>query len=97
MQVTIPHKFTQADAVARVKAALDDARPKLAGQATLNEERWDGDVLHFDIDTHGQHIVGTLTVEEHDFNLQATLPLMLRMFEGKIEKAIIEQTQRVLG
>lgn len=97
MQVTLPHKFTKEAAVARVKSALEEARPKLVGQATLHEERWNGDTLHFDVEAQGQRIAGTLTVEEHAFNLQAKLPLMLRMFEGKIEKMILEQTKQALG
>jgi len=97
MQLNIPHKFTKEAAVARVKSALDEARSKLADKATLHEERWDGDTLHFDVEAQGQRIAGTLAVEDHAFNLQAKLPMMLRMFEGKIEKMILEQTKQALG
>lgn len=97
MQVKIPHKFSRAQAVERVKKALDDARPKMAGQAELHEERWEDNVLHFDVTAQGQRISGTLTVEDDAFDLYAKLPLMLRMFEGRIEQMIKEQTGKMLG
>lgn len=97
MQVQIPHKFTKAQAAAQVKAAIEDARPKMGEQATIHEERWDGEVLYFDVTAQGQRISGTLTVGDNNFDIYAKLPLMLRMFEGRIEKAIKEQTQQMLG
>lgn len=97
MQVQIPHTFTKEQAIAQVKHALDDARPKMAGQAAINEERWDGNVLTFDVTAQGQRISGTLTVNDNNFDLYAKLPLMMRMFEGRIKKAIEEQTQAALN
>lgn len=97
MQVTIPHKLTKEQAIAQVKNSLDEARPKMEGQATLNEERWEDNVLHFDVTAQGQRIAGTLAVEDQNFELNAKLPLMLRMFEGRIKKAIEEQTRQALG
>ena len=96
MQVQIPHKLSKDAAVAQVKAALNDARPKMEGQATINEERWEDNVLHFDVTAQGQRISGTLTVNDGTFDLDAKLPLMLRMFEGRIKKAIEEQTAQAL-
>lgn len=61
MQVQIPHKFTQAQAIAQVKRALDEGRAKAAGQATIHEERWDDNILHFDVTAQGQRISGTVT------------------------------------
>src|SRR5579859_6069479 len=96
MQVKIPHKFTKAQALAQVKTALDKMRPQLAGKATIDEERWEGDVLHFAVDGQGQHISGTLTVEDTCFELYAKLPLMMKMFEGRIEKMIADQAAQML-
>lgn len=97
MQVQIPHKFLQAEAIAQIKKALDDARPKMGAEATVHEERWEDNVLHFDVTAQGQRISGTVTVNDTNFDIYAKLPFMLRMFEGKIEKAIKEQSKQVLG
>ncbi len=97
MQVQIPHKFTKTEAITRVKQAIEEGRSQIAGKATIDEERWEGDTLHFAFTGQGQSISGTLTVEDHQFDLYAKLPLMLKFFEGKIEKAIKEQATQMLA
>ena len=96
MHIQIPHELTQAAAVAKVKQTLADAKPQLAQQATIEEERWEGNTLHFAFTAQGQHITGTLSVGETEFDLTAKLPLMLKLFEGKIERAIKEQVALAL-
>ena len=96
MQITIPHKFSKAEAKERVMLALREARTKLGTQATIEKEEWQGDTLHFAFTAQGQSISGTFEVREHDFDLNAKLPLMLKMFEGRIKKAIEEQAQGML-
>ena len=91
MQLKIPHQFTKEAAVARVKQALDEARHKLGEQATIDEERWEGDTLHFAFTAQKQHISGTLAVGDTHFDVYVKLPLMLRMFEGKIQKVVEAQ------
>ncbi len=97
MQLKIPHKFSKHDAVIRVKKVIDGVRPELAGKAIIEEERWEGDTLHFAFTTQGQHISGQLVVADREFDVTAKLPLMLRFFEGKIQKAIEEQVKAVMG
>lgn len=93
MHLEIPHKSSQADALARVKRALDENRAQLLANAEIHEERWDGDTLHFDATMQGQRIGGTLEVAEKDFVIDATLPLMLRLFEGRIERELMERIE----
>lgn len=80
----------------RVKAALNEARAKIGDQATIDKEEWQGDTLHFGFTAQGQSISGTFEVRDNNFELNAKLPLMMRMFEGKIKKAIEEQAQAML-
>lgn len=96
MQVQLPHKLTQAQAVVQIKKMIDDGRAKAAGQATIHEERWDDNVLTFDVTAQGQRISGTVTVNDTNFDIYAKLPIMLRMFEGRIEAAIKEQAAQML-
>jgi hypothetical protein len=83
--------------VKRVKKGLDDARPQFAQHASDIEERWEEDTLHFAFSIQGKRIEGTLEVQDSEFVLDAKLPLMWRMFEGRIEKMIQEQTKQMLG
>lgn len=96
MQIAIPHKFSKTDAKERVMMALREGREKLGDQATIDKEEWVGDTLNFGFTVQGQSITGSFEVRDNDFNLNAKLPLMLRMFEGRIKKAIEEQAQGLL-
>jgi hypothetical protein len=96
MQITIPHKFTKAEAKERVMIALREAHSKLGNQATIEKEEWAGDTLNFGFTVQGQSITGTFEVRDNDFSLDAKLPLMLRMFEGRIKKASEEQAAAML-
>lgn len=96
MQLKIPHSFSRQEAVARVERLLLEAKPKLANTVMVEEERWEGDVLHFAFTTQGQSISGQLEVKEKEYELNAKLPFMMRMFEGKIEKMIAEQSKQML-
>src|SRR3990167_11018093 len=96
MQVTIPHQFSKAQAKERVVLALQDARQKIGTQATIERQEWEGDTLTFGFTAQGQSISGTFEVREHEFYLDAKLPLMLRMFEGRIKAAIEQQATHLL-
>lgn len=96
MHIEIPHKFTQADAVRRIKEALEEQRPRLTQFGSLDKEEWDENTLHFAAALQGKKITGQLQVQENQYVLDATLPLMWRMFEGRIEKAIEENAQKML-
>jgi len=97
MKVTIPHKFSQIEAITRVKKVLNESRSKLADHLTDVEERWDNNTLNFAFTAQKQHISGTLEVKDRVFELYAKLPLTLRLFEGRIEKMIKEQAGTMLG
>jgi hypothetical protein len=41
----------------------------------------------------GKQITGTLAIDDKDFIIDAKLPLLWRLFEGKIERTIAEQVK----
>ncbi len=95
MHVEIPHNFSQKEAVARVKKALNESKGQVLQHAPDFTERWDGDTLAFEATVQGKHITGTLEVQEKEFILDAKLPLLWRMFEGQIERAIKDQVSKL--
>ncbi|MBI4087866.1 polyhydroxyalkanoic acid system family protein [Candidatus Kaiserbacteria bacterium] len=95
MHIQIPFKGSKSEAVARMKRALEEARPKMGDQATIHEERWEGDTLRFDVTAQGARISGTLAVGDSEMVVDAKLPLMMRLFEGKIERELGEQIKRM--
>ncbi len=97
MHLKIPHQFSREEALARVKKVLLDGKSQLAGKAEIQEERWEGDTLHFAFSAQGQQISGQLEVQDKAFMLDAKLPFMLKLFEGKIETMIQDQAKQMLG
>ena len=96
MQLKLPHSFSRHEAVARVERLLIEAKPRLADKVAIEEERWEGDVLHFAFTAQGQRISGQLEVKDKEYEINAKLPLMMRMFEGRIEEMITEQSAQML-
>ncbi len=98
MHIKLPHNLkTEGAAILRAKQALNEMRPQLPKDASIDKEEWSGNTLTFAATANKITITGTLTVTATDYEVQAKLPLMLRMFEGRIEKAIKEQTAKLLN
>ena len=93
MHIQIPHRASKISALTKVKQALHQSRSQLGAYATIDEERWEGDTLHFAATLQGKKIAGTLQISENDFIIDAKLPLLWRMFEGRIEKMLEEQVR----
>lgn len=98
MHIQVPHKLSQQQAVDRLKLALEQTKtnPQVQGQLEIEKEEWEGNKLNFAFTAQKQHISGTLVVEEKEYIVDAKLPLMLRMFEGRIEKMIGEQVSKMV-
>ncbi len=98
MQFKIPHKFTKDEAKMRIVRTLEEARgnPEFKEKVVVEEERWDGYTFHYAFTAEGKSISGTVVVDEKEFDVYAKLPLMLRMFEGRIQSAINEQMEQLL-
>ncbi len=95
MHVEIPHNFSQKEAVARVRGALNQSRAQILQQAPDLKTDWEGNTLNFSATVQGKEITGSCIVEEKQFTLDAKLPLLWRLFEGQIEKAIKEQVAQM--
>jgi len=95
MHLKIPYKGSRSEAVSTVKRALTDGRAQFADKVQIHTETWAGDTLNFDFTAQSQRISGTLAVEDGFYVIDAKLPLMLRLFEGRIEKEIGEQIKKL--
>ena len=94
MHFQLPHKTTQIGAVTKVRQAIIAARPMAKEHnVTIDEERWEANTLHFAITLQGKQITGTLVIDDKDFIIDAKLPFLWRLFEGKIERTIVEQVK----
>ena len=97
MKISIPHKQTQIGAITQVKKILNDSRSQMAAHLTDVTESWEVNILTFAFTAQKNHISGTLEVRDHSFELDVRLPLIMRMFEGRIKKMIEDETKKMLG
>lgn len=95
MEIHIPHTFTKQGAITQIKKALEDAQTKLAGQATIERAEWEGDTLVYAVTVQGAKISGSVVVGDTAFDIIIKLPLMLKLFEGRIKKQIEEQLAHI--
>jgi hypothetical protein len=93
MHLQIPHKSSRVAAKNKIILALQHGRSQLPKEVSVDEERWSGDTLNFAGTLQGKQITGTLLVTDKDFVIDAKLPLLWRIFEGRVEKMIGEQIQ----
>ena len=96
MHFNFPHKTSAAHATARIKTALIQQRGELQKHITIKKEEWEGNTLSFAIELQGKNITGTVAITDNEYVIDAQLPLLWRMFEGKIEKEIANQVQGML-
>lgn len=97
MRISFPHNQTKIGAITHVKKMLNDSRAQMAAHISDVTEVWNDNVLTFAFTAQKQHIKGTLEVTDRTHEVTVHLPLMLRMFEGQIEKMIMGEMQKVLG
>lgn len=95
MHVEIPHNFSKEAARKRVEDALAQSRGQLVEHAPDLHTAWEGETLAFGASIQGKRIDGTLKIEDKQFVLDAKLPLLWRMFEGRIEQAIKDQVAQL--
>lgn len=95
MQFKIPHSGTRQQAIDRVTQLIEESRDKAKENGAEIETSWQDNVLTYSATAQGQHISGTLTVEDGEYVVYAKLPLTLRLFEGRIQKMIEQEVAKM--
>jgi len=96
LNLTVPHPFTQEEAVSRLKQLMEAAKARNQGKLTDLVEEWKDSTLNFSFATFGFKVSGVVDVEPHQVKIQGTIPLAAAMFKGKIEQALKDELGRVL-
>ena len=99
MQFSFPHKCsTRTEAKSRIVNMLTQAAGQLKEhKVKIEKQEWQDYTLNFAFTADGKHFSGTVDIAEKLYDIKVKLPLMLRLFEGKIEKAVKEQVAGMLG
>ena len=88
MRIAVPHHTSKENARRRVEWRLDQLLAQFGGRADEIEHEWLGDTLRFKGKARGLSVEGTVEVTDSEVIVDGKLPLMARMFEGRIRQAV---------
>jgi putative polyhydroxyalkanoate system protein len=94
--MSIPHNLTRDEAKRRLQDGIGRARHQYGAILGGLSESWEGDTLRFVLSSAGQTVSGQLFVEDHAVRLEATLPWMLAMLAGPLQRRIEKQGREAL-
>ncbi|HYO76248.1 MAG TPA: polyhydroxyalkanoic acid system family protein [Thermoanaerobaculia bacterium] len=88
MRIAVPHNLTKDEARRRVDQKLSTLLGQFGHQAEHMEHDWAGDTLRFKGKAKGMSVQGTVEITDAAMIVDAKLPLIATMFEGKIREAV---------
>ena len=86
--VSIPHRLGKQEALHRIKFGLGRAESEFAWALRFDEQRWEGDTLHFRVSAIGQHAQGSIAVGEESVRVEVMLPWLLARFATAAQRVI---------
>jgi hypothetical protein len=97
LNISIPHKLSQDEALRRIKDAIAKAKVQYTGKIEDLQENWNGSVGTFSGSAMAQAVSGTITVNPSEVVLDLALPFAATFFKGKIEADIRAFTAGLLS
>jgi hypothetical protein len=88
MRIAVPHNTSKDIARGKVDARLGQLLSQFGGHAEEIHHEWNGDTMRFRGKARGMALEGTVEVTDAAVILDAKLPLMAKMFEGRIRQAV---------
>ena len=97
MKLTLPHELGREEVRRRLAARSHEIADHIPGGMATVETHWHGDdLMHLGVDAMGQHVEGTIAIEDDKVLLDFTLPPALSLFKPLIEKAMQKNGQKLL-
>ena len=97
LEMAVPHRLPQTEAVTRIKALLSQVKAEYADNIDNLTEQWESNIGRFSFKVMGFSVSGTLKVGPKGVELNGSLPLAAMLFKGKIEKTIRERAEALLA
>lgn len=94
--VVIPHRLGKDEALRRIRDGLGRAKTEFAWLITLEDERWEGDTLHFSARAMAQRAQGTIGVYDGAVRVEVRLPWLLQRFAEAAKRVIGHKGQLML-
>ncbi len=97
LNMVVSHRFTQEEAVKRIKTLLGEVKNQFADRISDLREEWDGNAGKFSFSAMGFPVSRTLIVKPSKVELSGSLPFASTFFKGKIESMIRERAETLLA
>ena len=97
IQVTVHHKLTEHEAMARIKNLVTQLKLEHGDKLTNIEEDWHARSGKFSFTFHGMSLSGTVQLHPQTVEIHGKLPLAVSLFRGKIKDVIKEKAGELLA
>lgn len=97
MRIAVPHNTSKQIARGKVDQRLGQLLAQFGGHAEEIQHEWSGDTMRFRGKARGFTLEGTVEVTDAAVVIDAKLPLMARMFEGRIRDAVQREADAMFG
>jgi len=97
MKIEVPHKTTKEVARQKVEGRLGELLSQFGGHAEEIEHSWTGDTMEFKAKVKGLAIGGTVAITDADVVIDGKLPLIAKMFEGRIREAMEREAKSMFA
>jgi hypothetical protein len=97
LDLTIPHKLTQEEALKRIKRLLTEAKRDHSDKIDKLEEHWEGNKGTFSFSAKGYDVSGELIVHPNSIELNSKVPFAVSLFKGAISSMITKKANELLA
>lgn len=97
MRIAVEHKTTKEIARNKVEQRLGQLLTQFGGHAEDIQHQWFGDTLQFKGKARGFTVEGTVEITDAAVVIDGKLPLVAKMFEGRIRDAVQKEADRMFA
>jgi hypothetical protein len=92
----VPHHLGKIEAEARLRQLATELPTRQSSQIHFPESHWQEDVLCLSFTTYGFRVHWQLTASSTQIDMVAEIPIAARMFELKLEHAMLHRVEEAL-
>ena len=97
MRLSAQHGTTKQEARETIVDEMPRLLSRFGGQVSNPRYSWSGDTLEFSFRAAGADLGGLLHVNERDVEIEMSLPLRFRLFQGAIENEMRQWCHRTFS
>lgn len=97
IQVTVHHKLTEHEAMARIKTLVTKLKHEHGDKISGIEEDWHARSGKFQFNFQGFNLSGNVQLHPGTVEIHGKLPLAVSLFRGKIKEVIKEKASELLA